>query len=62
MARPKTGKAKGGKKNRKFGNNKKFCTRYLAENRELTNRKRKVKKHLSRHPDDAQNAGVLKRL
>jgi hypothetical protein len=37
-------KAKGGKKNRKHGRNKVFCSRYLAENREAKNKARKIAK------------------
>jgi hypothetical protein len=42
-------RAKGGKKNRKFGRNSKKCQRYFLENRREKNKKRKknkLEKHL----------------
>lgn len=41
-------KAKGGKKNRKWGRNKKFCERYRAENRREINKARKTVRHQKR--------------
>lgn len=37
---------KGGKKNRKHGNNKVFCQRYRLENREEKNRARRQRRHV----------------
>jgi hypothetical protein len=43
MARGKEGgKPKGGKKNRKFGRNKKWCERYRAEGRREKNKAKKA--------------------
>lgn len=41
-------KAKGGKKNRKHGRNKVFCTRYKAENREAKNKARNAAREARR--------------
>lgn len=41
-------KAKGSKKNRKHGNNKKFCERYRAEGRREKNKARKAIRHAKR--------------
>jgi len=46
--------AKGGKKNRKYGRNKPDAIRYKAENRYVRNKKRKLDRHLNRHPKDEQ--------
>lgn len=48
---------KGGKKNRKYGRNKKFCERYRLEGRREKNRKIRLARHLKRFPDD----GVARR-
>lgn len=48
MARPSNGAPKKGKKNRKHGRNKAFCTRYLAENREAKNKARNIKREEAR--------------
>ena len=45
---------KKGKKNRKFGRNSNFCTRYRAEDRRAKNKVRRVKRHLKRFPNDKQ--------
>ncbi len=55
-------KSRSGGGARKIGRDKKHCQRYRLEGREAINRRRKVKKHLNSHPNDVQNAGVLKRL
>jgi hypothetical protein len=53
MARPASGQApKKGKKNRKHGRNKKVCEQYRREGRQEKNRKRRIRRHLKRHPDD----------
>jgi len=51
-------KAKGGKKNRKYGRNEKSCQRYKLSHRREHNKARKLKKHLIRFVSDkvAQNA------
>jgi hypothetical protein len=55
MARGKEGgKPKGGKKNRKWGNNKAYCQRYRAEGKQEKNRARRINRHLKRHPNDLQ--------
>jgi len=41
-------KAKGSKKNRKFGRHKAHCARYKAEGRREKNKARKIKKHLKK--------------
>lgn len=41
-------KAKGGKKNRKHGRNKVFCTKYRADNREARNKARNVAREARR--------------
>ena len=48
MASDKKVKAKGGKKNRKHGRNKKFCQRYTLEGREAKNKARNVKREKAR--------------
>jgi len=45
-------KAKGSKKNRKFGNNKVSCARYVAEDRKAKNKAIKRARHLKNHPND----------
>lgn len=47
-------KAKGGKKNRKHGRNKKSCERYRLEGRAGKNKTRRLKRHAKRHPNDSQ--------
>ena len=54
-------KAKGGKKNRKFGRNKTWCERYRAEHRREKAKFRKITAHLTQHPEDAAAAESLKR-
>ena len=38
--------AKGGKKNRKFGRNKKFCEQYEIQGRRLKNKLKKLRKRI----------------
>jgi len=45
--------AKGGKKNRKYGNKKKGAIIYMAENRKSRNKKRKLIRHINHHPTDS---------
>lgn len=47
-----TTKAKGGKKNRKYGRNVAFCLRYEGERRRERNKKRTLLRHAMRHPQD----------
>jgi hypothetical protein len=54
MARPKGRKAKQGKKNRKHGRNADCCARYRAEGRQEKNRRRRILRHLRRHPNDKE--------
>lgn len=48
MAGDKKVKAKGGKKNRKHGRNKKACQRYMLEGREVKNKARNVAREAKR--------------
>lgn len=48
-------KAKGGKKGRKIGRNKKFCDLYALENRRMRNKVRRKARHMKRHPKDLQS-------
>lgn len=45
-------RAKKGKKNRKLGNNKVYCTRYKNEGRQEINKIRRMKRHLRKFPND----------
>jgi len=63
MARPSSGQApKKGKKNRKHGRNAVYCTRYRNEGRGLRNKKRKIRRHIKRHPGDASAVKALAAL
>lgn len=53
---------RGGKKNRKFGNNKSFCEKYEREGRRLKNKIRKILRHLKQFPEDLQAQNRLKAL
>lgn len=58
----KTKKKQGkGKKNRKIGRYSKSpsCARYRSEKRWLTNKERKLKKHVKRQPGDVQARSAL---
>ena len=46
--------AKGGKKNRKYGNKKAGAKRYLAEGRQRKNKLRRLVRHLKVQPHDEQ--------
>ena len=52
-------KAKGGKKNRKYGNKKPGAIRYMAESRYTRNKTRKLKRHLKLQPHDKQARETL---
>jgi len=55
MARGKDGGApKGGKKNRKHGRNKKWCTLYEKLGTRQKNKAKRLARHLLRHPFDKQ--------
>jgi len=43
---------KRGKKNRKFGRNKKWCERYLTEDRKAKNKAKRKARHNKKHPND----------
>jgi len=45
-------KAKGGKKQRKFGRNKLGCSAYAGSHRREHNKIRRLKRHLKVFPDD----------
>jgi len=40
--------------NTKSGRNREFCLRYLNEGRREINKRRKIVRHLKRHPADGQ--------
>lgn len=48
-----TQKAKGGKKQRKYGRNAAYCLAYKNSNRRERNKVKRLKKHLARFPNDA---------
>jgi hypothetical protein len=61
MARGKDGGApKKGKKNRKLGNNQKYCTFYKATGRQEANRQRRILRHLKKQPNDLKALEALK--
>jgi len=62
MARPASGKPKGGKKNRKHGRNKTGCERYRREGRREKNKARRLRRHLRHNPQDRTARFALKRL
>jgi len=45
-------KAKKAKKQRKYGRNAAYCQYYTATNRREKNKSKKLKKHLTRFPND----------
>ena len=53
-------KAKGGKKNRKLGRNKRYCDRRKADGREAHNKLRRMRRHLRRHPHDQSGLSKFK--
>jgi hypothetical protein len=53
---------RGGKKNRKHGNNKLFCEKYEREGRRLKNKIRRMIRHIKRFPDDFQAVNRLKAI
>jgi hypothetical protein len=53
------GKPKGGKKNRKWANNKEYCERYRREGRQEINRERRILRHLKKYPNDKQAEKAL---
>lgn len=55
-------KAKGGKKQRKFGRNKMDCLAYRNENRREKSRVRRIKRHLKRFPMDAAAVAHMERF
>lgn len=62
MARPSGGRAmKRGKKNRKWGRNKKSCEDYRREDRERLNRIRRLRRHLKKLPEDRCAYNALRR-
>ena len=62
MAKPANGnQRRGGKKNRKFGRNKKFCTKYRANNTRGKNKVRKLVRHLKVNRADFKAVGAWKR-
>ena len=55
-------KASGGKKNRKYGRNKKFCEKYRLENRREKNLKRRLLARVRRNSKDIGAVDRLKEL
>lgn len=53
---------KGGKKNRKLGRNDKYCQGYAAAGLELRNKRRKMRRHIRRFPENAQARSDFDRL
>lgn len=47
-------KAKEGKKGRKHGRNEKWCQTYKARGTREKNKAAKIRRHLKKHPNDAQ--------
>ncbi len=45
-------KAKGGKKGRKIGNKAEGCKRYQAEGRREKNKRRRLRRHMKKYPND----------
>lgn len=54
-------RAKGGKKNRKYGRNKKWCEQYKARGMREINKAFRLMRHLRTH-EDAQAVAALKAL
>lgn len=52
-------KAKGGKKNRKVGRNKKWCESYRARHQREKNKVVKLDRHIQTHPAD--NCALVRR-
>lgn len=55
-------KAKGGRKNRKYGRNVDFCKKYALEGRRAKNKRKKINRHLKKHEGDTQAREALKAL
>ncbi len=52
-------KARKGKKNRKWDRNRVWCEAYRRRGQREKNKAKKLRKHLSRHPDDKIAAQAL---
>lgn len=55
-------RAKAGKKNRKHGRNKNSCKFYAASHRHERSHLRRIKKHLTRFPEDRTALAALERF
>jgi hypothetical protein len=55
-------KAKGGKKNRKYGRNKKWCEAYRKVGTRLINKRKKLKRRIKRFPNDKGARAALAAL
>lgn len=55
-------KAKGGKKNRKYGRNKTWCEAYRKRGQREINKRKKMIKHNKRFPNDGVTERALARL
>lgn len=55
-------KARGGRKNRKWGRNKAFCENYRKTHRREVNKLRRLNKHIVLCPNDSCAADAINRL
>jgi hypothetical protein len=55
-------KAKGSKKNRKYGRNKKQCEVYRNENKREKNKVKRLLRHLKKYPSDVATISHLERI
>jgi len=53
---------KGGRKNRKHGRFKLKCAAYASSHRQEKNKKRKLLRHLKKHPNDNHAESAVKAL
>ena len=51
-----------GNKNRKYGRNRKWCEMYRLLGRRLSNKIKKLKRHIKRHPEDGCAVKTLRKL
>ena len=53
---------KEGKKQRKYGRNKLWCTAYFNRGQRTKNKRKKLNKHIAKHPNDAIALVALKNI
>jgi hypothetical protein len=53
---------KEGKKQRKYGRNKLWCTAYFNRGQRAKNKRKKLNKHIAKHPNDAIALVALKNI